>query len=166
MVDYASDVAKWTKDKLLQTNGDLDFLIEKVTKWRQFEYFWKHHAEKVGICLTDSIQEKMNHGTTFEEWVNTIYSPLEATILSVAVTAAEWIDPLINGAEFYHEERISTAISRIDIKQILPNGVDGTYTDICEPDSRLFPRDVTLLDIINILDKNVAAILYDKDDEI
>ncbi len=166
MVDYASDAAKWTKDKLLQTNGDLDFLTEKVTKWREFEYFWKYHAEKVGIGLTDSIQEKMNQGTTIEEWLNIVYSPLDATILAAAVSSWEWIDPLINGGEFYHKERISTAISRIDIKQILPNGVDGTYTDICEPDSRLFPHDVTLLDIINILDKNVAAILYDKDDEI
>ena len=164
MVDYASDSVKWTKEKLLQASGDYDFLVEKVTKWRQFGYFWEHHAEKVGVYLTDSIQEKMNRGTTIEEWLNTIYSPLEATILAAAFVTFEWVDPLINGANFYHEERIDNAISLIDIKQTKPDGVDGTFADICEPDTRLFPHDVTLLDIINILDREVAERLYEKGD--
>ena len=165
MIDTKADAARWTKEKLLKTSGDLDFLTEKVTKWATFAYFWKYHAEKVGITLTNSIQEKMNQGTTLEEWLNTVYSPLDATILAAAVTSWEWIDPLLNGGDLYHEERISLAIGAINISTVMTDDKHGTYTDICEPDSRLFSHDVTLLDIINILDREVAKGLYGKDDE-
>lgn len=165
MIDKTADAARWTKEKLLQTSGDLDFLTEKVTKWAEFEYFWKYHADKVGIGLTDSIQEKMNQGTTLEEWLNTVYSPLDATILAAAVSSWEWIDPLLNGGSGYHEERISLIIGTIDINTVMADGTPGSFTDICEPDLRLFPHDVTLLDIINILDREVAKGLYGKDDE-
>ena len=165
MIDKTADTAKWTKEKLLQTSGDLDFLTEKVTKWDKFEYLWKHHAEKVGIGLTDSIQEKLKQGTTLEEWLNIVYSPLEATILASAVCAWEWIDPLLNDDGGYHEERISLIIGTIDIDMVMAEGAPGAFTDICEPDLRLFPHDVTLLDIINILDREVATGLYGKDDE-
>ncbi len=165
MIDKTADAARWTKEKLLQTSGDSEFLLEKVSKWETFGYYWKYHAEKVSICLTDAIQKKMNRGTTIEEWLNTIYSPLEATILAASVIGSEWIDPLIRGGGLNHEERIYTAISRIDINGGYPEGVITTYTDICEPDLRLFPHDVTLLDIINILDREVAKGLYGKGDE-
>ena len=164
MIDKTADAARWTKEKLLQTSGDLDFLTEKVTKWVEFEYLWKHHAENPGIGLTDSIQENLNQGTTLEEWLNIVYSPLDATILASAVCAWEWIDPLLNGAE-YHEASISLAIGTVNIDMVMADGAPGAFIDICEPDRRLFPHDVTLLDIINILDREVAKGLYGKDEQ-
>lgn len=44
----------------------------------------------------------------------------------------------------------------------LPKGEHGTSIDIDEP-AEMFNHDVTLLDIINILDKEVALQLYKED---
>ena len=110
--------------------------------------------------MTDSINKKIIQGKTLKEWLNTIYTPLEATIIAYAFTSWEWIDPLMAEIEDKRDRKIRLAIAMVDIKATMPEGIEGTFTDISEPDSRLFSRDVSMLDIINIMDREVAAYLY------
>ena len=158
MADEIFDNASWSKEKLLQTDGDLKFLEEKLNKWSTLAYHWKMERPRK-IFLTATIDEKIDQGDTLREWLDVIYTPLEATILAAAITTWEWIDPLLNG-NTYHTDEVNLAISFVDVAMVMPDDVDGSYTDIIEPDKRLFPNDVTLLDIINILDREVAKYLY------
>ena len=161
MTDLEQDAKAWTKEKLLQTSGDRDFLTEKVHKWHNFHFLWTLHEKGHCTILTPSINEKILMGRTFDEWLDILYTPLEATILSSDVTSWEFIGPLLNGDK-YHNDEISFAISSVTMKMPLPKGEHGTYIDITEA-SDIFGHDVTLLDIINILDREVALLLY-KDD--
>ena len=104
----------------------------------------------------------MVNGDTLEEWLNAVYTPLEATILAAATVSWEFIIPLLTDTN-YHEEKIDLAISLVDIKMTMSDDINGTFTDIIEPDLRFFDRDVTLLDMINILDREVCIHLYGDD---
>ena len=161
MTDLERDAMSWTKEKLLQTSGNIEFLTEKVNKWHNFAYLWRRHSERSSAHLTPAINEKLLSGETLEEWLNVVYTPLEATILSTDVTDWEFLGPLLTG-KCYHEQEISFAISSVAYKMPLPKGEHGTHVDIDEP-ADIFDHDVTLLDIINILDREVALQLY-KDD--
>ncbi len=154
------DTASWSKEKLLQTDGDLEFLEEKLNKWQSLAYHWTM-ARPRKIFLTNAIDKKIDEGDTLREWLDVIYTPLEATILAAAITTWEWITPLLNGTDC-HTGDVHLAISLVDVEMVMPDGIDGSYTDIIKPDTRLFSHDVTLLDIINILDREVAKHLYEE----
>lgn len=157
MIDLEQDAKAWTQEKLLQTSGNIEFLTEKVKKWHSIYFHWEMHKEGKTVGLTPSINEKLLKGGCFEEWLGVVYTPLEATILASDAVSWEFIAPLLNG-HIYHEDEISYAISSVDVKMVMPK--DGSFADITEPDLRLFNHDVTLLDIINILDREVASKLY------
>lgn len=158
MTDNALDTASWSKEKLLQRDGDSDFLEEKLNKWHTLAYHWTMERPRK-IFLTASIDEKINEGDTLREWLDVIYTPLEATILAAAITSWEWIVHLLNETG-YHTDEVYMAISFVDVAMVMPDGVDGSFVDIIEPDTRLFSHDVTLLDVINTLDREVAKHLY------
>lgn len=162
MISTEQDAKLWVKEKLLQTSGDAAFLAEKVHKWHSLAYFWEHRDSKPSPHLTPAINEKMVNGDTLEEWLNAVYTPLEATILAAATVSWEFIIPLLTETD-YHEEKIDLAISLVDIKMTMSDDINGTFTDIIEPDLRFFDRDVTLLDMINILDREVCIHLYGDD---
>ena len=138
------------------------FSCRKVHKWHSLAYFGEHHDSKPSPHLTPAIDEKMVNGDTLEEWLNAVYTPLEATILAAATVSWEFIIPLLTDTN-YHEEKIDLAISLVDIKMTMSDDINGTFTDIIEPDLRFFDRDVTLLDMINILDREVCIHLYGDD---
>ena len=157
MIDLEQDAKAWTQEKLLQISGDIDFLTEKVKKWHSIFFHWERHKDGTKAGLTPSINEKLLKGDSFEEWLGVVYTPLEATILAGDAVRWEFIAPLLNG-NFYHKNEISYAISSVDVKMVMPK--NGSFVDITEPDLRLFNCDVTLLEIINILDREVASELY------
>lgn len=157
MIDLEQDAKAWTQEKLLQTSGNIDFLTEKVKKWHSIYFHWEMHKEGKTVGLTPSISEKLLKGGCLKEWLGVVYTPLEATILASDAVSWEFIAPLLNG-NIYHRDEISHAISSVDVKMVMPK--DGSFADIKEPDLRLFNCNVTLLDIINILDREVALNLY------
>lgn len=157
MIDLEQDAKAWTQEKLLQISGDIDFLTEKVKKWHSIHFHWELHEEGKTLGLTLSIDKKLLKGECFEEWLGVVYTPLEATILASETVSWECIAPLLNG-NFYHKDEISCAINSVDVKMVMPK--NGSFADITEPDLGLFNRDVTMLDIVNILDREVASNLY------
>lgn len=159
MADEMLDTASWSKEKLLQTDGDLGFLEEKLNKWHTLAYHWTQKRPRK-IFLTDSIDKKIDQGDSLRDWLGVVYTPLEATILAASITNWEWISHLLNGGNDYHTDEVYMAISFVDVEMVMPDGVDGSFADIIEPDMRLFPHKVTLLDIINTLDREVAKHLY------
>ena len=159
MADEIFDNASWSKEKLLQTDGDLKFLEEKLNKWKTLAYHWTMKRPRK-IWLTAAIDKKIDQGDTLREWLDVIYTPLEATILAASITSWEWITHILSVSDDYHTDEVYMAISFVDVEMVMPDGVDGSFADIIEPDKRLFPHDVTLLDIINIIDREVAKHLY------
>lgn len=59
MTDLEQDAKSWTKEKLLQTSGDIEFLTEKVNKWHNFAYLWRRHSERSSAYLTPAIDENL-----------------------------------------------------------------------------------------------------------
>ena len=91
MTDNELDTASWSKEKLLQKDGDSDFLEEKLNKWHTFAYHWKMKRPRK-IFLTADIDRKIDQGDTLREWLDVIYTPLEATILAASIILNSLLD--------------------------------------------------------------------------
>ena len=75
------------------------------------------------------------------------------------VVTHEFIDPLLNG-QIDHDVDVAVAISSVNIDCELTEDIDYSFGKLKTPDNKMFPHNMTILDMINIIDENVCRKLY------
>ena len=147
------DKKLWNKDSRVIT------LYDKICKYIVLKEIWSERKkEDYNIPDYLSVVRKYN---SIEEFANIVLTPYEATRFMGYILACEIYDSLSN-RRLWHSIPITNALLDVALTFKWKNTSFKRCTeiqDIIAPDDELFPEDLSVIDIVNVLDRVVLKSL-------
>ena len=147
------DKKLWNKDSRVIT------LYDKICKYIVLKEIWSER-KKEEYNIPDYLSDVRKYNS-LDELANIVLTPYDATKLMGYILACEIYDSL-NSRRLWHSIPITNALLDVALTFKWKNTAFKRCTeiqDIIAPDDELFPEDLSVIDIVNVLDRVVLKSL-------